>query len=152
MWTEALIKKELDGNWWFFDQDGKLHHQFVDPDWMPSHRGNNPYGAVVKPEQAVKWSDESYDLILEMRADKMSWTMIADIFQVPDSTLTDYCNRMKRTRRVAALQAVRGEAKNKANIKTEEVRRMKADGWNYARIRKETGYNKQFIVKILEEE
>ena len=152
MWTEALIKKKLDGNWWFFDQEGKLHHQFVEPDWMPSHRGNNPYGAVVKQEQAVKWSDESYDLILEMRADKMSWTMIADIFQVPDSTLTDYCNRMKRTRRVAALQAVRGAAKNKANIKIEEVRRMKADGWNYARIRKETGYNKQFIVKILEEE
>ena len=152
MWTEALIKKELDGNWWFFDQEGKLHHQFVDPDWMPSHRGNNPYGAVVKNEQAVKWSDESYDLILEMRADKMSWTMIADIFQVPDSTLTDYCNRMKRTRRVAALQAVRGGAKNKANIKIEEVRRMKAEGWDYARIRKETGYNRQFIVKILEEE
>ena len=152
MWTEALIKKELDGNWWFFDQEGKLHHQFVEPDWMPSHRGNNPYGAVVKQEQAVKWSDESYDLILEMRADKMSWTMIADIFQVPDSTLTDYCNRMKRTRRVAALQAVRGVAKNKANIKIEEVRRMKAEGWDYARIRKETGYNRQFIVKILEEE
>lgn len=152
MWTEARIKQELDGNWWFFDQDGKLHHQFVDPDWMPSHRGNNPYGAVVKQEQAVKWTDESYDLILEMRADKMSWTMIADIFQVPDSTLTDYCNRMKRTRRVAALQAVRSEAKNKANVKAEEVRRMKAEGWNYARIRKETGYNKQFIVKILEEE
>lgn len=152
MWTEALIKKELDGNWWFFDQEGKLHHQFVEIDWMPSHRGNNPYGAVVKQEQAVKWTDESYDLILEMRADKMSWTMIADIFQVPDSTLTDYCNRMKRTRRVAALQAVRGVAKNKANIKIEEVRRMKAEGWDYARIRKETGYNRQFIVKILEEE
>ena len=152
MWTEALIKKELDGNWWFFDQEGKLHHQFVDLDWMPSHRGNNPYGAVVKQEQTVKWSDESYDLILEMRSDKMSWTMIADIFQVPDSTLTDYCNRMKRTRRVAALQAVRGAAKNKTNIKIEEVRRMKAEGWDYARIRKETGYNRQFIVKILEEE
>ena len=152
MWTEALIKKELDGNWWFFDQEGKMHHQFVDLDWMPSHRGNNPYGAVVKQEQAVKWSDESYDLILEMRADKMSWTMIADIFQVPDSTLTDYCNRMKRTRRVAALQAARGAAKNKTNIKIEEVRCMKAEGWDYARIRKETGYNRQFIVKILEEE
>ena len=152
MWTEALIKKELDGNWWFFDQEGKLHHQFVEIDWMPSHRGNNPYGAVVKQEQAVKWSDESYDLILEMRADKMSWTMIADIFQVPDSTLTDYCNRMKRTRRVAALQAARGAAKNKTNIKIEEVRCMKAEGWDYARIRKETGYNRQFIVKILEEE
>ena len=152
MWTEALIKKELDGNWWFFDQEGKLHHQFVDLDWMPSHRGNNPYGAVVKQEQAVKWSDESYDLILEMRADKMSWTMIADIFQVPDSTLTDYCNRMKRTRRVAALQAVRSQAKNKASIKIEEVRRMKAEGWDYSRIKRETGYDRRFILKALEEE
>ena len=152
MWTEARIKQELDGNWWFFDQEGRLHHKFVDLDWMPSHKKNQPFGAVVNTEPAVKWSDESYDLILEMRADGMSWTMIADIFQVPDSTLTDYYNRMKRTRRVAALQAVQSHAKAKAKVKIEEVRRMKADGWNYARIRKETGYNKQFIVKILEEE
>lgn len=160
MWTEARIKQELDGNYWFFDQEGKLHNQSVDLDWMPAHKGKNPFGAVVKNDQAVVLSNESYDLILEMRADGMSWTMIAEIFQMPDSTLTDYCNRMKRIRaqyeksmnRVKTLQAVRSEAKDKATVKIEEVRRMKADGWDYARIRKETGYNKQFIVKILEEE
>lgn len=152
MWTEAEIKQYLDGNWWFFDQEGRMHHRSVDLDWTPSHKGKNPFAAVTKTEKVVKWSDESYDLILEMRTDGMSWPMIADIFEVPDSTLTDYCNRMKRDRRLNTLQDIQDKAKDKAKLNAEEVRRMKKKGWTYARIRKETGYNKQFIVKILEEE
>ena len=149
MWTEVRIKQELDGNWWFFDQEGKLHHQFVSLDWMPAHKGVNPYGAVVKSEPAIKWSDESFDLILEMRGDGMTWPMIADIFQVSTSTLTDYHKRMKR---LQALKAERNRAKAKSQVKVDEVRRMKAQGWDYSRIRKETGYDRRFILKALEEE
>lgn len=148
MWTEARIKQELDGNFWFFDQEGKLHQRFVDPDWMPSHKKGNPFSAIVKTEPAVKWSDESFDLILEMRGDGMTWPMIADIFQVPVSTLTDY---HKRERRIRALKTERERAKSRSQSKIDEVRRMKSEGWDYSRIKRETGYDRRFILKALEE-
>lgn len=144
MWTEAKIKQALDGNFWFFDQEGKIHRKFVENDWVPSFKNNAPFAAVVKSESSIKWLDESYDLILEMREDKMSWPMIADIFQAPVSTLTDYVKRMKRRRSLEAF-------KKKSAIKIEEVRRMKAAGWDYARIKLETGYHKQLIIDVLEE-
>lgn len=144
MWTEAEIKKALDGNFWFFDQEARLHHKFVEDDFLPTMNKNTSFTMVVKTDSNMKWSDESYDLILEMRDDKMSWPMIADIFQVPVSTLTDYVKRMKRRR---ALESF----KKKSVIKIEEVRRMKAAGWDYARIKLETGYHKQLIMDALEE-
>lgn len=148
MWTESRIKQELDGNYWFFDQDGKLHHKFVDLDWMPSRKGSNPFGAVVKKEPAVKWSDEAYDLIVEMRGDGMTWPVIAEIFQTSVSTVTDYHKRMKRIQR---MKAERKKAKEKSQSKVDEVRRMKAQGWDYSRIKRETGYDRRFILKALEE-
>lgn len=148
MWTEARIKQELDGNYWFFDQDGKLHHKFVDLDWMPSRKGSNPFGAAVKKEPAVKWSDETYDLIVEMRGDGMTWPVIAEIFQTSVSTITDYHKRMKRIQR---MKAERKKAKEKSQSKVDEVRRMKAQGLDYSRIKRETGYDRRFILKALEE-
>ncbi len=146
MWTEARIKEKLDGNFWFFDQEGKQHHQFVDPTWMPKHKkSNNPYAIVIKKDPGVKWSRESYDLILEMRGDGMSWPMIGDIFQVPVSTLTDYTKKMQRIR---AMQAERDANK----IKVDEVRRMIAAGYDLERIRKETGYDRRLIKDVFEEE
>lgn len=145
MWTEARIKQELDGNYWFFDQEGKLHHKVVERDWLPSYKKANPFGAMVTPERAIKWDDKSYDLIFEMRADNMTWPVIAKIFQVGVSTLQEY---VKRQQRIRALQVKREADK----IRVEEVRRMKSAGWNYSRIKKETGYDKQFIIDILEEE
>ena len=144
MWTEERIKRELDGNFWFFDQEGKLHHRFVDPDWSPIHKKGNPFAAIIKTEPAVKWTDESYDLISEMRGDG-----IADVFQVPVSTLTDY---HKRTKRIRALKTERERAKVKSQSKVDEVRRMKALGWDYSRIKRESGYDRRFILKALEEE
>lgn len=149
MWTEARIKQELDGNFWFFDQEGKLHQRHVELDWLPSHKGNNPFGAVVKAEPVIKWDDKSFDVIEEMRGENMSWPMIANIFQVSVSTLTDY---HKREKRVRSLLSEREKARIKSQSKIDEVRRMKAQGWDYTRIRRETGYDRRFILKALEEE
>lgn len=149
MWTESRIKQQLDGNYWFFDQEGRLHHRHVELDWTPSHKGNNPFGGVVKAEPVIKWDERSFYIIEEMRGEGMSWLMVADIFQVSVSTLTDY---HKREKRIMALLSEREKAKIKAQGKINEVRRMKAQGWDYSRIKRETGYDRRFILKTMEEE
>ena len=85
MWTEAEIKQYLDGNFWFFDHEGRLHHKPVLHDYIPDHNGKAAFAsygnlAAVNSSRQVDWPANAVEIIRDMRLDDISWADIGDVF------------------------------------------------------------------------
>jgi len=71
MWTEAEIKQYLDGNFWFFDHEGRLHHKPVLPDHIPDHNGKAAFAsygnlAALNSSKQVDWPANAVEIIRDI--------------------------------------------------------------------------------------
>jgi hypothetical protein len=105
MWTESEIKQYLDGNYWFFDHDGRLHHQHVPGDFIPDHNGKAALAAcrnldAINAEKKVHWPPNSLEIIQSMRLDGISWAMIGALFGCGATNVNKYYQRQIRKKQM----------------------------------------------------
>lgn len=147
MYTESEIKRHLDGSFWFFDQDGKLHHKFVDVDFVPNHFGKLPYGQTVDARGVgsngyhIEWPENAFEVIDQMREDGMTWQMIGQVFGASQSATTEFYKKCQKKKQLQEDQA-------HYEIRSREVGRMLRAGWNHNEIAQETGYSLDFIKSV----
>ena len=147
MWTESEIKRQLDGSFWFFDQDGKIHHRFVEVDFIPHHFGKLPYAKTVDARGVgsngyhIQWPENSFDVMEQMREDGMTWHMVAQVFGASPSATTEYYKKCTKKKQIE-------DDKAHYEIRSKEVIRMLRNGWNHNEIQQETGYSLELIKSV----
>lgn len=147
MYTESEIKRQLDGSFWFFDQDGKLHHKFVDVDFTPNHFGKLPYTQTIDARGVtsncyhIQWPENAFDIMEQMREDGMTWQMIGQVFGASQSATTEFYKKCQKKKQIE-------EDKAHYEIRSKEVIRMLRNGWNHNEIEHETGYSIEFIKSV----
>jgi len=103
MWTEARIKQELDGNFWFFDHDGRLHHNDVPLDYIPDHNSKAAFASygnldAYNSSRQVDWPVNAVEIIREMRLDDISWDDIGQVFGCSGVSAGKFYRRRMRKR------------------------------------------------------
>jgi len=101
MWTEARIKQELDGNFWFFDHDVRLHHKPVLLDHIPDHDGKAAFAsyanlAAYNSSRQVDWPANAVEIIHDMRLDDISWVDIGAVFGCGGQSAAKFYQRQIR--------------------------------------------------------
>lgn len=150
MYTESEIKRQLDGSFWFLDQAGVVHHKFVDLDYIPSHRPGAVYSERERDQDnapgggyRINWPSNAFELIDQMREDRLTWPMIGQVFGASAQATSDFYRKR---------QAKKQLEQDKAHfaLRSKEVTRMLLAGWDETKIQTETGYSKELIKNVAE--
>lgn len=95
---ERLMKKELDGNFWSFDVDGRIVCNDVDVDYMPQFKR---YTWTDGEEDRCKaqivrrdWSMDDFRRIEKLRIKRRFWKQIAKNFGASETATSDFYKRV----------------------------------------------------------
>lgn len=148
MWTESEIKDHLDGSFWFWDQSGIVRHKFVEFDHIPNHKPGAIYIDRETDKELgsgggfrINWPPNAYDLIDQMRNDRMTWQMIGQVFGASANATIEYYKKRHRKRQL-------DDDKKHYEVRSKEVGKMLRAGWSQAEIEQETGYSSEFIKTV----
>jgi hypothetical protein len=145
MQPESEIKRQLDGSFWFFDQYGNVQHRFVDVDFIPK---NKPSSIRCDRDEApsigsmrINWPSNAYELIDNMRNDRMTWQMIGQVFGASQNATIEYYKKKHRLQRLA-------DDKKYYEVRSREIRKMLRAGWSQTEIEQETGFSQELIRSV----
>ena len=145
MQTESEIKRQLDGSFWFFDQYGNVQHRFVDVDFIPK---NKPSAIRFDREETppigsmrINWPSNAYELIDQMRNDRMTWQMIGQVFGASLNATIEYYKKKHRQKQLEA-------DKKYFEVRSREIRKMLRAGWSQTEIEEETGFSQELIRSV----
>ena len=95
---ERLMKKELDGNFWSFDVEGRIVWNDVDVDYMPQFKRYTwTDGEEDRPKtQMVRrdWSMDDFRRIEKLRIKRRFWKQIAKNFGASETATSDFYKRV----------------------------------------------------------
>jgi hypothetical protein len=95
---ERLMKKELDGNFWSFDVEGRIVCNDVDVDYMPQFKRytwtdgeeDRSKAQIVRRD----WSMDDFRRIEKLRIKRRFWKQIAKNFGASETATSDFYKRV----------------------------------------------------------